>query len=796
MVIKEQFIHENGSVITFHATGHETGTAKVDYYMGNDSSQWKTALTTWNSISLGEIYPGITVILRANGDNVEKIFLIQARANPEDIKILILGTSDLQVTSEGDLKMQTPIGDVLLSKPLAYQEDDVISVNYNLDGNIYSFQVGEYDKSKELTIDPILQYGSYLGGTRDDAGQSITLDDDGNIYITGYTDSANFPTTTGAYQTSNAGTYDTFITKLAPNSHGTYNLQYSTYLGGTNYDYGTSIAVDNEGNIYITGYTWSEDFPTTTGAFQTSNAGAADSFIVKLTPNNQGTNDLKYSTYIGGSDPYMYADDYGYSIAVDTAGNIYVTGCTFSDDFPTTTGAYQTSNGGDSDVFVVKLTPNNQGTNDLKYSTYLGGSRYDYGYGITVDNEQNIYVTGCTWSGSYGTLFPTTAGAYQTSYSGIYGDAFISKLSPDNQGTDDLKYSTFLGGSDDDGGQGIAIDNNGTIYITGYTASNDFPTTSDAYQTSNAGSYDVFISKLTPDSQGTDDLKYSTYLGGNSNDYGWSIDLDKEKTIYITGYTGSDDFPTTSGAYQTSLHGWGDAFISKMSSYSQGSSDLQYSTYLGGDSDEFGYSVTLDDAGNIYATGYTYSENFPTTSGAYQANYQGAGDAFIVKLASVADVNITKTVDNTTPYVGDTVIYTIIVRNNGPDTSYGVTVTDIIPKGLKYLSSNTSYGSYDPVTGTWTMDYLSNGETATLTITSMVLQSGKITNTARVTALTYDPVRNNTTASTTITATPQSKPEPTPVYGKTINMQNTGMPVAGLLMAVLMVLGGIISSKK
>lgn len=787
MVIKEQFLDEDGNIITFKPTGLEKGTAKVDYYIGSNSSQWKTSISTWNTISLGEIYPGITVILRANGNNIEKIFLVNPGANPEDIKIMIMGTSELEVTSEGDLKMKTPIGDVKLSKPHSYQEDKDIPANYIRDGNIYSFHVGNYDTSKNLTIDPILQYGSYLGGTAEDAGQSITVDDDGNIYITGYTSSANFPTTTGAYQTSPPGLYDIFISKLTPNSQGSYNLQYSTYIGGTHYDYSTSIAVDNNGNIYITGYTWSMDFPTTTGAYKTNNGGNTDSFIVKLAPNNQGTNDLDYSTYIGGT-----SDDYGYGITVDNNGNIYITGCTFSYDFPTTTGAYQTSNAGNPDILIVKLAPNNQGSSDLQYSTYLGGSSYDYGYGITADNVGNIYVTGCTWSGSWGTLFPTTTGAYQTSYSGSYGDAFISMLSPDSQGTDDLKYSTFLGGTDDDGGQSITIDDNGNIYITGYTASNTFPTTTGAYQTSNAGNYDAFISKLAPNSMGTNDLQYSTYIGGNNYDYGWSIDLDPERTIYITGYTASNNFPTTSGAYQTSLRGWGDAFISKVTPNNQGTSDLQYSTYLGGDGDEFGYSVSLDNAGNIYATGYTYSDNFPTTSGAYQGNYQGSGDAFLVKFGAVADLNITKTVDNTSPQVEDTVIYTIIVRNNGPDTSSGVTVTDILPEGMKYVSSHANYGSYNPSTGIWSIDYLPNGAVATLTITSTVLRAGDITNTARVRALTYDPVLDDNTASVTLTATPK----PVSVHGKTVNMQDTGMPVAGFVLALLMLMGGMVISKK
>jgi hypothetical protein len=346
-----------------------------------------------------------------------------------------------------------------------------------------------------------LLYSTYLGGTGDDSGFGIAVDSTGNAYVTGHTTSttrffptAGFPTTPGAFQTTNAGNYDAFVTKLDTNALGSLSLVYSTYLGSIDSDTGNGIAVDSTGNAYVTGATASANFPipTTAGTFQTTlggSAGVPDAFVTKLNPTGTA---LLYSSYLGGSET-----DVGNGIAVDSTGNAYVTGFTYSTNFPTTTGAFQTVNpgpaGGKADAFVTKLNTNASGFASLVYSTYLGGtSFFDGGNGMAVDSTGNAYVTGLTYS----TDFPTTTGAFQTVNNGN-GDVFITKLN--TTGTAPLLYSTYLGGNNTDYGQGIAVDSTGNAYVTGVTSSADFPTTAGAFQGTYAGGgADAFIAKLTP----------------------------------------------------------------------------------------------------------------------------------------------------------------------------------------------------------------------------------------------------------------------------------------------------------
>jgi hypothetical protein len=450
-------------------------------------------------------------------------------------------------------------------------------------------------------------YVSYLGGTTTDYGHRIAVDDTGNTYIIGRTNSANFPTTTGAYQAANAGGYDAFVTKF--DSSG--NLVYSTYLGGTGSDYGYGIAVDNTGNIYITGYTNSANFPTTPGAYQTANAGGYDAFVTKF----DSSGNLVYSTYLGGT-----SGEYVNGIAVDDTGNTYITGFTNSANFPTTPGAYQTANAGGWDAFVTKF----DSSGNPVYSTYRGGTGTDYGNGIAVDDTGNTYITGQTDSAN----FPTTPGAYQTANAGGT-DAFVTKF--DSSGNP--VYSTYLGGSGaNDIGAGIAVDDTGNTYITGQTNSANFPTTPGAYQTANAGGADAFVTKF--DSSGNP--VYSTYLGGaGDTDYGYGIAVDDTGNTYITGRTNSANFPTTPGAYQTANRGGYDAFVTKFDS----SENLVYSTYLGGTgSSDYGNAIAVDDTGNTYITGQTNSANFPTTPGAYQTTFGGTYDAFFASMKTPASV--------------------------------------------------------------------------------------------------------------------------------------------------------------
>ena len=444
-----------------------------------------------------------------------------------------------------------------------------------------------------------MKYSTYLGGTGDDCGYGIAVDSNGYAYVTGETESSNFPTK-NPYQPSLSDLMDVFITKL--NSTGNV-LIYSTYLGGSGNDYGMSIAVDSSGCAYVTGNTASSNFPTK-NAYQATRKGSFDLFITKL---NAAGNDLVYSTYLGGT-----GTDNGRGIAVDSVGCAYVAGYTDSTDFPTK-NAYQPSIAGSytSDTFITKL---NATGSDLVYSTYLGGTSGDYGFGIAVDSVGYAYVAGYTDS----TDFPTK-NAYQSSPAGG-SDIFITKL---NTTGNDLVYSTYLGGTGIDYGYGIAVDSVGCVYVTGYTNSTNFPV-ENAYQPAfSGGSYDTFITKLNPAGNA---LVYSTYLGGTGMDSGRGIAVDYVGCAYVTGFTNSTDFPVLN-AYQPSLAGDYDVFLTKLNAAGNA---LSYSTYLGGTDADRGYAIAVDSVGSAYVTGQTNSTDFPVLN-AYQPSLVWNYDAIIFK---------------------------------------------------------------------------------------------------------------------------------------------------------------------
>lgn len=646
-VMKEEFIREKVPEVR----GEGKAITKVSYFKGKDPSRWKADVSTYHGVDFGEIYPGVKVKVKAQGNNIEKLFYVKAGADPEAIKIKLSEVNNIRVNEDGQLEVDTKLGTVKFSKPLAYQEIDGKRVNVDVEYQIqktdirsqggetnpsktksgirsknstglpfdtrnqehrYGFKVSSHNKRYPLVIDPLLS-STYLGGNGDDFASSIILDSHGNVYVTGWTSSSDFPITTGAYDTSFNGANDVyrgdvFITKL---SSDLTSLLSSTYLGGFSGDTASSIFLDSSGNVYVTGYTESIDFPTTTGAYDTSFNGLSDIFISKLSGD---LNELLASTYLGGS-----FGDAASSIFPDSSGNIYVTGNTGSSDFPTTPGAYDTSfNGGDdsfSDVFIAELSSD---LTSLLASTYLGGSSSDFTSSVVLDAHDNVYVSGQTFSPD----FPITTGVYDTSPNGD-NDVFISKLSGD---LTSLLASTYMGGHSDDSASSIVLDSSVNVYVTGCTGSSDFPTTPGAYNTSyNAGSYfscDVFISKLSND---LSNLMASTYVGGSSSDSANSIVMDPSSNIYVTGDTSSTDFPMTLRAYDTSYnlsdYNVSEIFISKLDG---DLTNLLASTYLGGSSDntvppldDFASSIVLDSSGNVYVTGYTGSPDFPTTVGAY-----------------------------------------------------------------------------------------------------------------------------------------------------------------------------------
>ena len=603
--IKPMGLKKGARLAALQKTDH-----RVNYFIGNNPKIWRTDIPTYRAVVYENAYAGIDLKFYGQGRQLEYDIVVQPGADPNQVRFAYQGVQKLEVTPEGDLALILPDGGKLLQKkPVVYQ--DIAGQRVPVDSKFRlcgrgaqvtcGFTVAAYDTRRPLVIDPVLDYSTYLGGTDDDGGIHIAVDNVGAAYVTGRTKSTNF-STQQAFQGTNAGDYDAFITKLSPAGNA---LVYSTYLGGSDYDDCYGIAVDADGAAYVTGSTNSANFPTQQ-AFQGTKGGNYDVFVTKLSP---AGNALVYSTYLGGT-----WDNLGYGIAVDNVGAAYVTGNTNSPDFPTQQ-AYQTANAGSSDAFVTKLSP---AGNTLVYSTYLGGSSSDYGWSIAVDATGAAYVAGQTDS----TNFPTEQ-AFQGTKAGNY-DAFATKLSPAGNALD---YSTYLGGSDDDGGGGIAVDAAGAAYVTGYTLSANFPT-EQAFQGTYGGGYDVFVTKL---SAAGNALVYSTYLGGTYEDAGIGIAVDNFGAAYVTGYTLSANFPTQQ-AYHTAIAGYNDAFVTKLS---PAGNALVYSTYLGGTDDDFGFGIAVDKNGAAYFTGMTKSANFPTQQ-AFQGTYGGGGiydgDAFVTKL--------------------------------------------------------------------------------------------------------------------------------------------------------------------
>jgi hypothetical protein len=492
------------------------------------------------------------------------------------------------------------------------------------DGTI-GLKTENYNTNKELIIDPLV-YSTFIGGSGNDKGTSIAIDHSGDAYLTGETQSANYPASVGSYQDTLHGIQNVFVTKLTSAGNG---LVYSTFIGigGAFDEEATSIAVDFNGNAYITGYAIPVYYPTTSGAYQAATSGGGTSaFVTKLSPTGST---LVYSAIIG--------EGVGNSIAIDSYGNSYITGWTKSSNYPTTNNAYQTTLGSSyGNAFVTKL---NSAGSALIYSTLIGGSGNtsfetgDQGNSIAIDINGNAFITGQASSLNY----PTTPGVFQTTFAGSNFDAFVTKLNPSGS---ELLYSSYLGGNSYDIGNSIAIDAGGNAYITGGTYSSNYPVTNGAFQNTLGGYENVFVTKMNPAGSA---LIYSTFIGGSGisnggtsfggyGDQGNSIIIDSSMNAYITGYTNSTDFPTTKDAFQTSLGGSQNqnTFVTKLNSTG---SVLLYSTYLGGNGWDYSQSIAIDTSGNCFTTGYTNSSNFPTSSGAYQTTYGGGQyDMFVTKL--------------------------------------------------------------------------------------------------------------------------------------------------------------------
>jgi hypothetical protein len=622
--------------------GEDRLPGKISYFIGNDPKQWRRNIPTYARVRYRSIYPGIDLVYYGNQQRLEHDFVISPKADPKTVTLSFSGAEKVGLTPSGDLLLQTAIGEVRQSKPIAYQQTEQgrreVAATYVLKGDSeVGFALGSYDLSKPLVIDPILWYSTYFGGSGDDWINDVAVDGVGATYVTGRTASPDVVTTAAkgvAAGSSSAANVNAFVMKLGPTSSSDASpaLIYSVIFGGGDRDEGNAIAVDSKGNAYVAGITFSLDFPVTELTFDPAQNGGSDAFLVKF--NADANSNLFYSTYFGGS-----SADVGNGIAVDANGFVYITGDTSSSDLRKK-NSLQSFGGGVSDAFVAKFNPALTGENSLIYSTLLGGSGDDNGSGIAVDANGNVYVTGKTGS----TNFPLK-NQFQGDKLGT--DAFVTKLT--GASVPSIAYSTYLGGNDNDSAQAIALDSKGNAYVSGSTLSTDFPTKTTAlftspFQNRNKGGQDAFVAKLSTLNTGAASLIYSTYVGGLGQDTARDIAVDGNGSAYTTGFTAStDDFPTVNplapvGSFAGShFNGDGlDAFVAEVNSLGTA---LLFSTYLGGVNEEQAYGIALDSKNNIYVAGLT-ADGFPVIHPWVLGPFNGGTlhgllDGFIAKIGPI-----------------------------------------------------------------------------------------------------------------------------------------------------------------
>jgi hypothetical protein len=585
---------------------------RSNYIIGKDESRWRRNVVSFAKVRYRSVYPGIDLIYYGNQRQLEYDFVVAPNADPNLIRLSFDGADQIQIDAQGELVLKTASGEVRQRKPVAYQEVDggrrEIASRYALKGKQeVVFELGEYDRARPLVIDPVMAYSTFLGGSDNEYALSIAVDAAGNTYVSGLTFSLDFPTA-NPLQPNPGGTGDVFVVKLNPEGSA---LVYSTYLGGSNYDEGDSIVVDEDGNAYVTGWTKSSDFPTK-NPLQPDPAGGPffdDLFVTKLNADGAA---LVYSTYLGGS-----FQDVGLDLAIDNERNVYIAGFTNSSDFPTV-NPLQPTFAGFSDVFVAKLKADGSA---LVYSTYLGGRGTDLVAAIAVDGSGCLYLTGETSSND----FPM-ANPLKPSHPVGDNDVFVTKISADGAA---LAYSTYLGGDAFEGGGDIVVDAFGVAYVTGFTSSTNFPTVN-PLQPILSGPSDAFLTKF--DQTGSA-LLYSTYLGGTGGDRGNGIALDSQNKVYVTGETVSNDFPTVDAAQpipdNLDPH---NGFVAKLKADGSG---LIYSSYLGGKGQDGGGQISVDARGNAHVLGFTVSDDFPATPQAIQRQFGGGDwDGFITKISA------------------------------------------------------------------------------------------------------------------------------------------------------------------
>jgi uncharacterized repeat protein (TIGR01451 family) len=740
-----------------------------NYFIGQDPTKWRTRIPQYGKVEYSEVYPGINLLYYGNQRQLEYDFVVAPGADPKAIAFQLRGGDKVELNEQGDVVIGVHKATVQLHKPVAYQQVNgvrrEIAGNYVVaaDGRI-SFEVGAYDSTLPLVIDPVLSYSSYLGGTAIDSANAITNDDLGNAYVTGVTTSTDFPTL-GAFQGTNNGT-NAFLTKMSPDGG---SVIFSTYLGGTditcNGDRGNAISVSNAEHGYepfIAGRAFSTDFPVTTKAYQKTGGGCTagvggSGFVTRFS--GDGTV-LKFSTYFGGLGGKP-TEILGIFVS-PASNNAYVTGMDATGTLATT-GAFQTTLDplGDTGAFVTKFSTDGA---HLIFSTYVRAKTAGIviGNSNTVDRNNNSYITGEAQTDN----FPVTNGGFQKTFAGGVSDAFVTKV---NTTGNKLVYSTYMGGSDPttrEWGSQIVVEFTFGAYVVGTTSSPDFPTTIGTVQpTYPGGASSAYVARVASD--GTR-LNFSTFLGGSQGSSGVGIGFNpvfnptSQKweschapcNLVVFGNTTSTDFPMLNPMQPS-----GDMFLTVLDGFATSISG--YSTLLGSASGDTARGLAVDSKLQAYITGFTSSTSYPTTPTSLEPNYAGGfSDGFVSKVAMSTDLAVSQVASPNPVPQGQNLTFTITVTNNGIDNGVNVQLSDTVPAGTAFVSVTPSAGTCNPPPGqTGTarcmLPVMSSAPGQnTWTITFVVTATGTpgqiIHNTPNVIALGPDPNTANNKQTTNV----------------------------------------------
>ena len=692
---------------------------KTNYFIG-PAENWRTNIPNYRRILQRHVYPGIDISYHGTEGQLEEDFVVSPGADPLAIRLAFEGAKTLRTNSGRELILTLEGGVVTLRAPIAYQEINgsrkLVSANYAVlkDGRV-KFRLGDYDQHLPLVIDPILAYSTYLGGSDIDGANAIAVAPDGTAFVAGGTFSTDFPTA-HPLQKNRLGPpdlpQDAFVAKLSADGSA---LLYSTYLGGSADDVANGIAVDAFGDAYVVGTTHSPDFPVTGGSFDPTcaddgacgakkcdnlNLVVSNAFVSKLNPEGSG---LIYSSFLG-----HFENVTGRAIAVDANQIAYVTGSTefnplpqgsFCGPFPITPNAFQPTFGGNSgntDAFVTQISATGS---TILYSSYLSGSDESIGFGITADTSANAYVTGVTYSPDFPTVTPL-----QPVYGGA-GDAFLAKVNTNGSGPTSLAYSTFLGGSGLDQGNGVAVDRGGSVYVAGGTASTSLGTTGVVQpnchlDSSNTCEGDAFVAKFNPGTSPALTLAYLTYLGGSLADAATGVTVEPVNPptgfAYVTGSTVSPDFPVTGAVFQSKFGGGNaDAFVAKLD---PNGATLLYSSYLGGTNTDIGYGIAADTGGNAYVAGQSCSLDFPLAN-PEQAASGGSCDAFVSKVSILNGIQVNPAgLVFSAQSLGTTSQSQVVTLTNGdnPITLSSIAIDPTSPNPGDFAVATTCAGSLPP----------------------------------------------------------------------------------------------------